>query len=99
MLKRCMMEHLGWPEGGKIGRALSSICTRRNSSLADGGEGWPGSNGVRVGLCEGVSASYVMIVGMKPCSSIPRVVTCTKQKSEVVLKSMLDDALWLKDAG
>ena len=98
------MEHLGWPEGGEIGRALSSICTRRNSSRAfwesaDGREGWPGSNGVRVGLCEGVSASYVMIVGMKPCSSIPRVVTCTKQKSEVVLKSMLDDALWLKDAG
>jgi hypothetical protein len=40
-----------------------------------------------------------MIVGVEPCSSIPRVVTCTKQKSEVVLKSMLDDALWLKDAG
>lgn len=46
-----------------------------------------------------VSASYVMIVGVKPCSSIPRMVTCTKQKSEVVLKSMLDDALWLRDAG
>lgn len=95
------MEHLSWPEGGEIGRALSSICTQWNSSLAVLGICRRGRwmNGVRVGLCEGVSASYVMIVGVKPCSSIPRVVTCTKQKSEVVLKSMLDDALWLKDPG
>jgi hypothetical protein len=40
-----------------------------------------------------------MIVGVKPCSSIPRVVTCTKQKLKAVLRPMLDDALWLKGAG